>query len=79
MSAEVVDAINTEVGNVRSVLESGSAEEIKSKVSDLQKALMKIGEHLAGQSQAGSTEGNEGASGTYDTDVKDGRKDEEKK
>lgn len=75
----VIDAVNTEVGNVRSVLESGSAEDIKSKVSDLQKALMKIGESLAQSSQgdsgssAGSGEG-ASASGTYDADVKDEKK-----
>ncbi|BDA45607.1 Heat shock 70 kDa protein, mitochondrial [Coccomyxa sp. Obi] len=75
----IVDAVNAEIGNVRSVVESGSAEEIKSKVSDLQKALMKIGESLAGSGQAdagSSTSGSEGASaqGTYDADVKDEKK-----
>ena len=48
----VVDAINTEVGNVKKLLEGEtSAESIKEAVSSLQKALMKIGEHLAQSGQ----------------------------
>ncbi len=79
MPQSVVDAVNAEIGNVRSVLEGGSAEDIKSKVSDLQKALMKIGESLAGSGQAdagSNASSSEGASaqGTYDADVKDEKK-----
>ena len=48
----VVETINTEVGNVRKLLEGEtSAESIKEAVSNLQKALMKIGEHLAQSGQ----------------------------
>ena len=48
----VVETINTEVGNVRKLLEGeSSAESIKEAVSTLQKALMKIGEHLAQSGQ----------------------------
>lgn len=48
----VVESINTEVGNVRKLLEGeSSAESIKEAVSTLQKALMKIGEHLAQSGQ----------------------------
>lgn len=48
----VTDAINTEVANVRKLLDSEtSAESIKEAVSNLQKALMKIGEHLAQSGQ----------------------------
>lgn len=48
----VTDAINTEVANVRKLLEGEtSAESIKEAVSNLQKALMKIGEHLAQSGQ----------------------------
>lgn len=60
----VIDAINTEVANVRGVMESGNPEEIRAKVSALQQALMKIGESLSkgsagdqGSSQAGSSPG----------------------
>ncbi len=48
----VTEAINTEVANVRKLLDSEtSAESIKEAVSNLQKALMKIGEHLAQSGQ----------------------------
>ena len=48
----VVETINTEVSNVRKLLEGeSSAESIKEAVSTLQKALMKIGEHLAQSGQ----------------------------
>ena len=48
----VTDSINTEVANVRKLLEGeSSAEIIKEAVSTLQKALMKIGEHLAQSGQ----------------------------
>lgn len=48
----VTEAINTEVSNVRKLLDSEtSAESIKEAVSNLQKALMKIGEHLAQSGQ----------------------------
>jgi len=48
----VTDSINTEVANVRKLLEGEStAEVIKEAVSTLQKALMKIGEHLAQSGQ----------------------------
>ncbi len=48
----MTDAINTEVANVRKLLEGEtSAESIKEAVSNLQKALMKIGEHLAQSGQ----------------------------
>ena len=47
-----MEAINTEVGNVRKLLEGEtSAESIREAVSGLQKALMKIGEHLAQSGQ----------------------------
>ena len=47
-----MEAINTEVGNVRKLLEGEtSAESIKEAVSSLQKTLMKIGEHLAQSGQ----------------------------
>ncbi|CAK0782718.1 hypothetical protein CVIRNUC_005913 [Coccomyxa viridis] len=78
----VVESINTEVGNVRKLLEGeSSAESIKEAVSTLQKALMKIGEHLAqsGQGSEGGSSGPESGSGasegsTYDADVKDEKK-----
>ncbi|CAL5220143.1 g2102 [Coccomyxa viridis] len=81
----VTEAINTEVANVRKLLDSEtSAESIKEAVSNLQKALMKIGEHLAqsGQSTEGGSSGTESGSGssgssgdsTYDADVKDEKK-----
>ena len=60
----VVDAVNAEIANVRGVMESGNADEIRPKVSALQSALMKIGESLAkrsdgqGSPQGGSSQGN---------------------
>ena len=52
----VTEAINTEVANVRKLLDSEtSAESIKEAVSNLQKALMKIGEHLAQSGQVNPT------------------------
>ena len=48
----VADAINTEIGNVRAALESENAEDIRSKMSELTKAVMKIGESMnPGQDQ----------------------------
>lgn len=49
----VADDITKAVADLRGVLDGDSAEEIRSKVSDLQKATMKIGEAIAkeGQSQ----------------------------
>ena len=78
----VVDAINKEMGELRGMLESGTAEAIKAKISDLQQALMKIGEALAGKSGGGDAPSSAGAegggssssSGTYDADVKDEKK-----
>lgn len=81
----VADAINKELGELRGLLEGGSAEAIKAKIGDLQKALMKIGESLAGQSgqqpggdassgAGGGAEGGSGSGGTYDADVKDEKK-----
>ncbi len=74
----MVDAVNTEIANLRSALES-PAEEIKTKISDLQKVLMKIGESMAqssGTAASGtSSKDSEGSSsGTYDADVKDEKK-----
>ena len=75
----VVDAINAEISNLRSSLESGSAEEIRSKVDSLQKALMEIGKSMSG-GEGGAPGGaaggasSESASGTYDADVKDDEK-----
>ena len=43
----VVDAVNAEVANVRTVMDSGKADEIRNKVSALQQALMKIGESMS--------------------------------
>ena len=50
----VVDAVNTEIANVRTVMDSGKADQIREKVSALQQALMKIGESMSkpGDSQA---------------------------
>lgn len=76
----VVDAINTEISNVRSSLESGDAEEIRSKVQALQQAVIKIGEHVsgnqAGSGDAAASEDNKGSE--YDADVKDEKKDDKK-
>ena len=84
MPQAVIDSINEALGALRATLESGTAEEIKAKVSELQKVLMKIGESLAGQSggasggeQPGggaSSGGGSTGSGTYDADVKDEKK-----
>ena len=41
------------MSDVREVTESGDSENIKSKVSDLQKALMKIGEEISKKSGGG--------------------------
>ena len=78
----VTDEVNTEIANVRGALQSDNAEDIRSKVSALQTALMKIGSSMAGQSQGGSDQsGGPGAGGaagegpsTYDADVKEERK-----
>ena len=43
----VVDAVNAEIANVRAVMDSGKADEIREKVSALQQALMKIGESMS--------------------------------
>lgn len=50
----VVDAVQAEIANVRGVMESGDAEQIREKVSALQQALMKIGESM---SKAGDGQG----------------------
>lgn len=47
----VADEISAAIGDVRSVLEGENAEEIREKVGVLQKATMKIGEAMQGQSQ----------------------------
>ncbi|KAK9840256.1 hypothetical protein WJX74_006294 [Apatococcus lobatus] len=69
----VADAINTEIGNVRAALEGENAEDVRSKMSELTKAVMKIGESMApGQDQQqppspeqpGSEEGKEKTGGS---------------
>ena len=50
----VVDAINAEVANVRGVMDSGNAEDIRAKVTALQQALMKIGESMSKPSDDGA-------------------------
>ena len=47
----VADEITAAVADVRSSLEGENPEDIKEKVSNLQKATMKIGEAMQGQSQ----------------------------
>lgn len=72
----VSDDVNSEIANVRSSLDQ-PAEEIKSKIQALQKALMKIGESMQqpGTSTGGGSESSESTSaGTYDADVKDEKK-----
>lgn len=68
--SNVIDAINAEIANVRGVMESGDAANIKSKTQALQQALMKIGESLSGKGDAGGSS----SSSTYDADVKDEKK-----
>ncbi|KAK9842294.1 hypothetical protein WJX81_004981 [Elliptochloris bilobata] len=72
----VVDEINAAIADVRASLESGSAEEMRSKVDTLQKVLMKIGESMAKSAagEGGSSAGGDAGAGTYDTDVKDDKK-----
>jgi chaperone protein DnaK len=75
----VTDDINAKIGEIRSIMESGNANEIREKVKELQNSLMQIGQHMAGQGQAGgSGEGASGASDggpqTHDADVKDDKK-----
>lgn len=69
----VQDAITTEIGNVRAALEGEDADEIRSKMSELTKAVMQIGESMApGQDQQqppsdqqpGSEEGKEKTGGS---------------
>lgn len=71
----VVDDINAAIADLRGVLESGSAETIREKVTALRSASMKIGEALSKQSggdQGGDQGGDSGSGGsTYDADVKD--------
>ena len=47
----VADEITAAVGDVRASLEGDNAEEIREKINVLQKATMKIGEAMSGQSQ----------------------------
>ncbi len=68
----MVDAINAEIANVRGVMESGDAANIKAKTQALQQALMKIGESLSGKGDAGDSPSS--SSSTYDADVKDDKK-----
>lgn len=70
--SNVIDAINAEIANVRGVLESGDAANIKSKTQALQQALMKIGESLSGKGDTGDSSSS--SSSTYDADVKDEKK-----
>jgi molecular chaperone DnaK len=63
----VVDDINNGIAELRTSMEGESAEDIKAKITALQQAAMKIGEHLAGK-----TEGSGGSGeNVEDAEVKD--------
>ena len=63
----VVDAINSAIADLRGVMESENAQEIKAKTMALQQATMKIGEALSGK---GGSPPNEGEN-VQDAEVKD--------
>ncbi|KAL4514469.1 hypothetical protein Ndes2437B_g01060 [Nannochloris sp. 'desiccata'] len=65
----VVDDINNGIAELRTTMEGESAEDIKAKLTALQQAAMKIGEHLAGKTEGGS-EGS-GNENVEDAEVKD--------
>ena len=65
----VVDDINTGIAELRATMEGESAEDIKAKLTVLQQAAMKIGEHLAGKTESGSGDGN--SQNVEDAEVKD--------
>ena len=74
LPADVVDAINSEIANVRGLLESGDGDKIREAVKALNVATMKIGEALnkgasGGGGAAGGAAGGDG--NTYDADVKE--------
>ena len=50
---EMKKEINDKITEIRSVLQTASAEELKSKTEELSTSLQKIGQHLYGQEQQG--------------------------
>ena len=79
--AEVVSAIETEMAALRATLDGGEedAEVIREKINALQKATMKIGEHMQQQSPQGGEESqggaqeNENAGGESDQKKEEGK------
>lgn len=68
----VVDNINTAIAELRGVMESENAQEIKAKTTALQQATMKIGEALSGKASSGGGEGGDsGSENVEDAEVKD--------
>jgi molecular chaperone DnaK len=65
----VVDDINNGIAELRTTMEGESAEDIKAKLTALQQAAMKIGEHLAGKTEGGS--GGSDGQNVEDAEVKD--------
>ena len=69
----VVDAVNAEIANVRGVMESGKADEIREKVSALQQALMKIGESMAKPQDGQGSQGGPDQGQAPEDDKKDSK------
>lgn len=69
----VADEITKAVADVRGALDGGNAEDIRTKISDLQKATMKIGEAMAkeGQSQQQQQPPEQGSSDAGSQEKKD--------
>ncbi|EFN53090.1 hypothetical protein CHLNCDRAFT_36653 [Chlorella variabilis] len=70
----VVDSINAAVAELRGVMESENAEEIKAKSNELQQAVMKVGVSLAGSGGGEGGEGSGGGENVQDAEVKDKEK-----
>ncbi|KAK9828783.1 hypothetical protein WJX72_002060 [[Myrmecia] bisecta] len=88
VSKEVADSVRSAIDNLRGVLETENAEEIKAKHDELSQAMMKIGQEMskgsgdasggagggaAGGDAGGSSGSSSSGSTTYDADPKDAK------
>jgi len=74
---EIISSIETELQGLRSVLDSEDAEVIREKINSLQKATMKIGEHM--QQQSGGSSSSEGSTNEHNDQDEEQKKKEEGK
>ncbi|KAK8626983.1 hypothetical protein V6N13_134612 [Hibiscus sabdariffa] len=72
--SEIAKAIEDAVADLRKAMEGEDVDEIKAKIDAANKAVSKIGEHMAGGSQGGSSGGAQGGDQAQEAEYEEGKK-----